>query len=144
MYVPPTTIGVPTCWIWTSAKNNMGYGVFRYQGSTVYAHRLAYHFRYPEFPVKRQKEAITDLDHLCQNKLCVNPLHLEPVSHRENTTRGYQNKQTSSKYTGVDWLKKSNKWQARIYIDDKLKHLGTFLTEEEAADAYQKALETLN
>jgi hypothetical protein len=72
------------CWQWTAAKNNRGYGVFnRGQGAgTVLAHRWAYEFLVGPIPVDRQ------LDHLCRNRSCVNPDHLEPVTGRTNTLRG--------------------------------------------------------
>jgi len=67
----------PYCWLWQGALNNSGYGSFRGVG----AHRWAYeHFR----------DAIPagfEIDHLCRNKACVNPDHLELVSHRENSLR---------------------------------------------------------
>jgi hypothetical protein len=69
------------CWIWTAATNGRGYGCFWYEGKARGAHRVAWkvrHGRYPE----------TDLDHLCRVTLCVNPDHLEVVSHRENVMRG--------------------------------------------------------
>ena len=46
----------------------------------------------------------------------------------------------SSKYTGVSWRKRENKWVANIKINGKLKHLGLFTVEEEAAEAHQNAL----
>jgi hypothetical protein len=49
-------------------------------------------------------------------------------------------KEFSSKYVGVYWNKKSNKWEVKIRIDDKIKYLGTFTDEYEAHLTYQKAL----
>lgn len=46
----------------------------------------------------------------------------------------------TSQYTGVHWHKASQKWQARIRINRKRKHLGTFIDEKDAAYAYRKAL----
>jgi hypothetical protein len=45
----------------------------------------------------------------------------------------------SSKYRGVTWCKKSTKWKAQIKYDGKLRHLGTFEDEENAANAYNLA-----
>ncbi len=52
-------------------------------------------------------------------------------------------KKKSSKYIGVSWHKKSNKWIAYITINDKRKHLGLFKTEIEACEARQKYLNEL-
>lgn len=65
------------CWIWTGAKKR-GYGTLDQVGS----HRLAYlHFRGP-IPTG------LILDHLCRVRNCVNPWHLEAVTHKENILRG--------------------------------------------------------
>jgi len=79
------------CHEWTGGRAGEGYGYF-YTGSTapgehgrVYAHRWAYeHF----------VGAIPDglvIDHLCRNRRCVNPDHLEPVPQRVNVARGVGN-----------------------------------------------------
>ena len=78
-----------TCWIWTGARNNIGYGSF-YMGALrpvgvqrlVTAHRFAYELLVGLIPDG------CDLDHLCRVRACVRPSHLEPVSHQENIRRG--------------------------------------------------------
>ncbi len=70
-----------TCWIWTANKIR-GYGHFKITpNKTVKAHRLSY-----ELLVKPIPEGLT-IDHLCRNKSCVNPAHLEPVTIQENIRR---------------------------------------------------------
>lgn len=72
------------CWIWP-AKNQgkmARYAKIRVGKTIVYAHRVAYEaFRGP-IP-----EGL-EIDHLCRNTRCVNPFHLEPVTHAENLIRG--------------------------------------------------------
>lgn len=69
------------CWLWLGQKSWNGYGRFWWSGKQKMAHRLAYELTFGPIPSET-------LDHLCKNKGCVNPKHLEPVSNRENTLRG--------------------------------------------------------
>lgn len=69
------------CWLWTASKSH-GYGKFGLAYRTLPAHRVAYQWLVGDIPDGYQ------IDHLCRNRACVNPLHLEPVTQRENTVRG--------------------------------------------------------
>jgi hypothetical protein len=71
------------CWIWTGHTDRGGYGALRYQGRMVKAHILAY-----ELIVGLVPEGL-ELDHLCRVRTCVNPAHLEPVTHQENVRRAF-------------------------------------------------------
>ena len=70
------------CWIWTGTVSMYGYGRFWQDGVEHLAHRWAYQNFVGLIP-----EGL-ELDHLCRNRSCVNPEHLEPVTARENQDRG--------------------------------------------------------
>jgi hypothetical protein len=72
------------CWVWFGALNDDGYGVIWDGTRLVYAHRLMYRWAFGEVPV-----GLT-IDHLCRVRACVNPIHLEPVTNRENIRRGFE------------------------------------------------------
>ena len=63
--------------------------------------------------------------------------NLEIITQRENTRTHCKG---TSKYTGVCWDKQSNKWRSLIYINGNQKHLGYFVNELDAHNAYQLAL----
>jgi HNH endonuclease len=71
------------CWIWTGVLNKTGkYGVISVNSKKVYAHVASY----VEF-IGEKPEGL-ELDHLCRNRSCVNPEHLEPVTNKTNVLRG--------------------------------------------------------
>lgn len=82
-YIPEPNSG---CWIWTKKLHRAGYGLLNIKGPRgwkwKYAHRYAY-----ETSVGPVPEGL-ELDHKCRNRCCVNPAHLEPVTHQENCRRG--------------------------------------------------------
>lgn len=71
------------CWEWQAALNGKdGYGMFWNGERTQVAHRFLYERLNGAIPVG------FELDHLCRNKKCVNPAHLEIVTRSQNTARG--------------------------------------------------------
>ena len=77
------------CWVWKAFKDRHGYGKF-WDGTRlpsgnprkVLAHRFAYELLVGPIPDGLQ------IDHLCRNRSCVNPAHMEPVTSGENVRRG--------------------------------------------------------
>lgn len=73
------------CWEWTAYKIPTGYGLFYPKhGEGWLAHRWAYQSLIADIP-----DGLV-LDHLCSNRGCVNPWHLEPVTQKINIQRGEQ------------------------------------------------------
>lgn len=74
-----------TCWNWTGAIQAPGYGRFKGNDRLELAHRWSYEHHVGPIP-----EGMT-IDHLCLNKRCVNPAHLEVVTRAENGLRANRN-----------------------------------------------------
>lgn len=75
-----------SCWNWTGYKTNKGYGLFRFNGKTSRSHRVIYNLTYGFI------DDTLVIDHICKNRSCVNPDHLELVSQNENIRRGLSGK----------------------------------------------------
>lgn len=79
------------CWTWTRSKDRDGYGLFGLaKGRTVRAHRYTYGLAH-DLPL----DGFSQLDHLCRNRACVRPSHLEPVTSKINNERGQKAQQTA-------------------------------------------------
>lgn len=81
-FVDRVLVQADDCWRWMGSATTVGYGqMWVDRGRTTLAHRYSYETMVGPVPDGLH------LDHLCMNKLCVNPAHLEPVTPRENTLR---------------------------------------------------------
>jgi hypothetical protein len=75
------TVTETGCWEWTGRRDPNGYGYLDHLNKNWLAHRMAYWALAGDFPSHLQ------LDHLCKNRSCINPDHLEPVTRKENIRR---------------------------------------------------------
>jgi hypothetical protein len=73
-----------SCWNWTGTKNSELYGTYNTFSASGMAHVIVYCFFRGDYDFNK-----LELDHLCRNHSCVNPKHLEPVTHRTNVMRGF-------------------------------------------------------
>lgn len=80
----PRSKSYTECWRWVMAKSTAGYGQVRFNGKAVYVHRLFYEAFKGKIP-----RGLT-IDHLCRQRDCFNPKHLEAVSNKENIRRGFK------------------------------------------------------
>ena len=71
-----------SCWIWKGSKTSLGYGDFSIDDIRIASHRYVFFRKYGYLP----KGLV--LDYLCRNRACVNPVHLEPITAKENVLRG--------------------------------------------------------
>src|SRR4051812_24706130 len=94
------------CWEWTAATNSRGYGVLRADGRTVLAHRFAMEAATGPLPVDRE------CDHLCRNRRCVNPRHIELVLGAENTRRGAAGQATRARHAAKSHCPKGHPYDA--------------------------------
>lgn len=72
------------CWNWIASKNRDGYGSAIFGGRNKRCHRIT--FEIFKHPIANGLE----IDHLCRNRKCCNPEHLEAVTHAENMKRAYK------------------------------------------------------
>lgn len=72
-----------TCWLWTAATTQRGYGMFKLPGgrASIPAHRFAYETLVGPIP------AGFEIDHICRTRACVRPNHLQAVTVRINSLR---------------------------------------------------------
>lgn len=72
------------CWRWTGTLMNSGYGQIGRHGRNVCAHRAMWEHHHGPIP-----RGLT-IDHMCLDRRCVNPAHMEVVTYSENNFRRFQ------------------------------------------------------
>ena len=98
---------------------------------TVYSHRIIYYLYHGELP--------ECLDHIDNDRLNNRRENLRAATSQQNSSNRTSAKNSSSKYLGVSWCRRRKKWQVNIRLDGKLKYLGIFTCEKDAASIYNLA-----
>lgn len=102
------------CWEWLGKiSKKTGYGQKQFDGKTVLAHRWVFQFFNGWLP----SEAV--LNHLCSNRRCVNPKHLEITTSAGNCRHGRGTKLTLSQAKEIKSLVRSLKWGGRKHLASK-------------------------
>lgn len=96
-------------------SNKKGYGQIMLSRKCFAAHRITYTLYYDKFPEHYKNGKAMSLDHFCRNRFCVNPLHLEHVTTKENVLRGYGNPAINKKKKYCNKGHKFNKKNTYIY-----------------------------
>lgn len=92
------------CWLWLGTHNANGYARISVGRRSMYVHRLAVLvFNGPFDPA-------CDIDHLCRTPGCVNPAHLEAVTHRENQSRGMAGPRSHCVH-GHEYTPENTRWR---------------------------------
>lgn len=112
------------CWIWQLSKNPDGYASYAINGKYISGHRYFFEEKYGKIPKNGQ------LDHLCKNRICVNPDHLEVVTQTENIRRGKHTKLTKANVISIKKMINAgykNKDIALLYkvIPNTISHIKT-------------------
>lgn len=111
----------PGCWIWQGAPMVSGYGGIRFGGKNRTAHRVSYEINVGLIPAGMQ------IDHICRNRLCVNPEHLRPVTDAQNKQNlSGLNPSNKSGIRGVSWYARDGKWMAKAALAGEQFYLGYF------------------
>ena len=113
------------------SNHHSGYRNIKINGKLYSEHRLIFLYHYGYIP--------KEIDHIDGNSLNNDINNLRMVTKSQNAMNRKSRKNSSSIYKGVCWDKIRNKWVVHITINKKLKYLGRFINEKEAALVYNEA-----
>lgn len=118
------------CWSWTGNHDDKGYARVWRDGRTALAHRVAYIETVGPVP-----EGL-ELDHLCRNRGCVRPDHLEPVTHTENMRRSplaMARREVCQRGHPIEYIRPSGRRGCRTCRYEAVKRWRARIAQEDAA-----------
>lgn len=125
---------VTPCWEWIGSTDNHGYGQLNFEGKRQKAHRLAYRTWVGKLIQGMQ------VDHLCFNRICFCPFHLDQIGNRENTLRSRQRKLAATHcIKGHAFTDDNIRWES-ITRSGYTSHYRRCLTCQRTRDVVYKAL----
>jgi hypothetical protein len=118
-----------SCWEWTGARTDRGYGAVKAAGRCLHSHRIAYELTHGPIP------AGLLVRHRCDNKGCCRPSHLELGTVADNSRDMVARRRGSKGDKGLPYGVSPSRshWRAGVKTGNHFKHLGVFNTIEEAA-----------
>lgn len=118
-----------SCWKWSEALNDHGYGIIVIHGKQIRAHRFAWELLVGEIPEGMQ------IDHRCRHRECVNPKHLRLATNKQNAEHVSTYSNNTSGYRGVTFDKRKNKWAVLVGHNNRNYFGGNFHDVHEAGEA---------
>lgn len=116
----------------TGCPNGRGYTVIHIDGHTYKSHRLAWLYVYGRWPA-------AEIDHRNGKPADNRISNLREATRAEQAQNLAKYRRNTSGYPGVSWHKQGAKWNARIAVAGRTRHLGLFDSPEDASAAYLRA-----